>query len=58
MLITSLIDRLPRRLQWAPHNLIAHPIGEVWYLLTGSSRFGNWIHDLTLPTDHGDAPRG
>jgi len=33
-----LLDRLPRRLQWTAHNLVARPIGEVIYVLTGRLR--------------------
>ena len=41
--------------KWTLHNLVAHPLSEVIYLVGfGSSPFvkiGNWIHDITIP-DH------
>jgi hypothetical protein len=55
-LFAPILDRLPRRLQWTAHNLVAHPAGEIIYVLTGHTRFGNWLHDATLPSDYGDAP--
>jgi len=54
-MLIRLIDRLPPRLQWTAHNLVAHPLGELVYIFTGHQRFGNWLHDATLPTHvHGD----
>ena len=38
---------------WTVHNLIAHPLMEVLYLLSFGKleAFGNFIHDATIP-DH------
>ena len=50
--LRHLIGRLPPRLQWAPHNLLAHPIAEVLRILTGrSTRAGDWLHDATIPPE-------
>ena len=36
------------RYKWTIHNVIAHPLSEVFYLL-GYSQLGNKIHDITIP---------
>jgi hypothetical protein len=43
------VSLLPRRLQWAPHNIIAHPVSELIFIVTGNEHVGNAIHDATLP---------
>ena len=45
---------------WTVHNLFAHPIGEIVYLLTFGKgvRVTHWIHDVTLPLDHEENGRG
>jgi hypothetical protein len=48
---------LPKRLQWTPHNLIAHPLSEILFLV-GLEDFGNWIHDWTIPPHEKGAGRG
>ena len=35
------------------HNLIAHPLMEVLYLI-GFGKLGDKIHDATLPLQHGE----
>lgn len=41
---------------WAFHNLVAHPLSEVCYWLGWAlppvARFGNWLHDWSIPADH------
>jgi hypothetical protein len=39
---------LPTHLQWAPHNLLAHPLSELLHLV-GLSRLSSWVHDVTIP---------
>ena len=41
---------------WTVHNLIAHPLMEIVYLVSfGQLRvFSGWIHDVTLPDDQGN----
>ena len=36
--------------KWTIHNIIAHPISEIAYLL-GAKGFSTWIHDITIPED-------
>ena len=33
---------------WTFHNIIAHPISEIFYLI-GLEKFSNKIHDITIP---------
>jgi hypothetical protein len=40
------------RHSWAIHNLIAHPLMQVFTWL-GKRRFGLWLHDATIPTPRG-----
>ncbi len=48
--------------KWSLHNLVAHPLSELVYLLgLGSSPFvrvSNWIHDITVPEHKSGAGRG
>jgi hypothetical protein len=39
---------LPTHLQWAPHNILAHPLSELLHLV-GLSRLSSWVHDVTIP---------
>lgn len=50
------LGALPVRLQWLPHNLVAHPLSELLYQL-GAEGLGNLLHDATLP-HASPAPRG
>ena len=51
------INKLPKIFKWVPHNMIGHPVSEVFYILSvlyNSERFekiANNIHDNTIP-DH------
>lgn len=38
---------------WSVHNLVAHPVSEILFLLDpdAGQKIGNWLHDRTLP-DH------
>lgn len=47
--LRAICSRLPERLRWAPHNLIAHPAMELIYLITGNRGWGDWLHDATIP---------
>ena len=44
-------------LSWSLHNLIAHPVSELVYLL-GAKRLSAWIHDVTVPTHEPEEGRG
>lgn len=52
-----LFARLPRRLRWTAHNLIAHPVSEILYLF-GFEDAGNRIHDWTIPLHVAGTGRG
>jgi hypothetical protein len=45
------------RCQWTLHNVVAHPLSELLYLV-GFERAGNWIHDVTIPTHEPGTGRG
>jgi hypothetical protein len=47
-MINKLINNLPKRCQWLPHNLIAHPLMEIFYQL-GFNNLSEKIHDVTIP---------
>ena len=60
-----LFARLPERLQWAPHNIVGHPLSEIAYqigMLRGPSsrmfRLSDWLHDWTVPAHPAGAGRG
>lgn len=36
--------------KWTLHNVLAHPIAEIFWLLNLKS-IGNWIHDITVPCE-------
>lgn len=40
-------------LMWAIHNIIGHPLMEVFRIL-GMRRLGDWIHDVTIPAEAPD----
>ena len=42
-----------RRIEWAVHNIIGHPLMEICFLL-GLERLGLWIHDESLPEEDED----
>jgi len=39
-----------RRFRFTIHNIVGHPIMEIFALL-GMSKAAIWIHDITLPND-------
>jgi len=44
----NLISKLPEKYQWSVHNLIGHPISEIFHIL-GLEKLSKQIHDITLP---------
>ncbi len=42
------LQLLPERFQWAPHNMLAHPLSEILFHL-GMEDLGNRVHDCTIP---------
>ena len=53
----TLINKLPRRFQFTIHNMIAHPLLEVFYQL-GLSDLATWIHEETCPDDPSQSLNG
>ena len=47
------INKLPKRFQWTIHNVIAHPLMELFYQL-GFEDLSSKIHDMTVPNDQSD----
>jgi len=50
------LGALPLRLQWLPHNLVAHPLSELLYQF-GFPALAHGVHDATAP-DRSPEPRG
>ena len=50
MNLSQKLSKLPERWQWTLHNLLAHPLSEIFYQL-GFIEASNLLHDLTIP-DH------
>jgi hypothetical protein len=48
---------MKRNFDWTIHNMIAHPISEIVYLL-GFDKLSNWIHDVTVPKHKSGTGRG
>ena len=46
----------PQGFWWFIHNMIAHPLSEILYLI-GLRRASYWVHDETVPL-HKDNGRG
>ena len=46
----KIIKLLPKRFKWTIHNMIAHPLMEICYLL-GSETLSEKIHSSTLPEE-------
>jgi hypothetical protein len=47
----------PKWLWWAIHNVIAHPLSEIFYWIRLES-VGNWLHDETVPLHEKGSGRG
>lgn len=45
------------RFQWSLHNIVAHPLSELLYLV-GLENVGNRLHDITIPTHEPGTGRG
>jgi hypothetical protein len=57
MIGNPIFSRLPERFRWTVHNIVAHPLSEVFFQ-AGMIGISNWIHDWTIPlhergTGHG-----
>lgn len=49
-MIPKLIALLPTRFHWTLHNVVGHPLMEIFTLL-GAPTIGSWFHDTTQPRD-------
>lgn len=47
-MLRKILNRLPERFRWTPHNLIAHPLSEIAHQL-GYEQLSVIIHDATVP---------
>jgi len=56
--LPKLLSKLPAHFQWSLHNLIAHPLSEVLHLVGCPERWGNWVHDITVPEHEPGTGRG
>jgi hypothetical protein len=55
----KLLGKLPARFRWTTHNLIAHPLSEIIFLVTGNADgLSGWIHDVTIPQHEKGSGRG
>ncbi len=55
--LPALLTRLPKRLHWTLHNLVAHPLSEILFLV-GLGRISNFVHDQTIPVHEPGTGRG
>jgi hypothetical protein len=46
--LNKLLSKLPKKFRWSLHNLVAHPLSEIVYLI-GCENLSNTIHDATIP---------
>ena len=49
----KIINTFPKKYKWTIHNLIAHPLSEICFLL-GQESLSQKIHDSTVPDDDKD----
>ena len=60
----AFINKLPTHFRWTIHNLVAHPVAEILYLLSilfKSPRIndlGDQFHDSTIPNHEKGQGRG
>lgn len=45
-----IVNKMPRKFRWTIHNVIAHPLCELFHLL-GAKDLSDHIHDSTIPDD-------
>lgn len=55
--LPQLLAKLPERFQWLLHNIVAHPLSEIFWQL-GFENLSNKIHDLTIPVHEPGTGRG
>lgn len=58
MIGNPFFSRLPARFHWTVHNVVGHPLSEIFYQL-GLHVLADWAHDTTIPLhDPSKAGRG
>jgi hypothetical protein len=55
--VENIFSKLPQRFQWTFHNMISHPLSEIFYQL-GFEELGNKIHDYSIPNHKPGTGRG
>lgn len=59
-----MIKKIPTDIMWSVHNLFAHPISEIFHLLSYICfkqyfrTLSNYIHDITIPDHNPGEGRG
>lgn len=51
------LSMLPERFRWLPHNVVAHPLSELFFQL-GCRSAADWVHDSTVPIHKRGEGRG
>jgi hypothetical protein len=46
----NMISKLPNKFRWSIHNIFAHPISEILFLI-GLDKLSKTIHDQTIPNE-------
>ena len=55
--LPALLAKLPERFHWSLHNIVAHPLSEIFWQF-GFEDLGNKIHDITIPVHEQGTGRG
>lgn len=42
------LENLPERYRWSLHNIVGHPLSEIFNLL-GADELSDFVHRITLP---------
>lgn len=53
----KLYNLIKDHFKWSFHNLIAHPLSEIFWLF-GMKKLSNFIHDRSIPTHKHNEGRG
>lgn len=48
MFVKRIVNKMPRKFKWTIHNVVAHPLSEVAWLV-GAKLLSEKIHDCTVP---------
>lgn len=50
-MLKKFINKLPNRFKWTIHNVVAHPLSEILFLL-GANKLSDRVHDATVPDQY------